>query len=311
MSAPEPLPQNEADRGSFDTLLASYLDLIRDIAEAVELIRPEISSSCYQYLRHARTRLAKDSSNKALEETRKVVHEELKLFSEKARQFGDTQSVRNNRYAERLAQMAEHIELTIQSGDVRRLPGQAAELRDFAHSMQEENRDALAHLQQAELLAYLDPLTSVPNRREFDRQLATRLAAPADFCILLFDLDRFKSVNDRFGHLCGDEILRQLGARLSRQVRTRDFVCRWGGDEFVVILDCGLPTATARAAKIAQWLSGPYRVVANGEEHRIEVSVSFGVAQRIPGETPEQLFHRVDESLYSQKGSAGQFGLKA
>jgi two-component system, cell cycle response regulator len=226
-----------------DALLAAYLDLIRDIAEAVELIRPEVGVDFRRQLIHAHARLSAGASREVLEETRNTLHAELKLFSEQIRR------------------------------------------------------------QQAEL-AYLDPLTSVPNRREFDRQLAARFATSADFCILLFDLDHFKSANDRYGHLCGDEILRQLGARLSRQVRTRDFVCRWGGDEFVVILDCDMATASARALKISQWLSGPYRVTANGQEIQIEVAVSFGVAQRLAGETPEQLFHRVDESLYSKKGTA-------
>ncbi|HYL73195.1 MAG TPA: GGDEF domain-containing protein [Bryobacteraceae bacterium] len=299
MSSPETQPQ--ADSNSFETLLACYISLIRDIAEAVEFIRPEIGADCYRYLRNARTRLTHDSSAEVLVATRDLVHEELKVFSEKMRQLGDTQSVRNNRYAEHLAQVAEHMELTLQSGDHTRLLNQIAELRDFVHSMQEDNRDAMARMQQAELLANLDPLTSVPNRREFDRQLAARMAAQGDFCVLLFDLDGFKSVNDQYGHRCGDEILKQLGARLSRQVRTRDFVCRWGGDEFVVILDCGLATATSRASRIAQWLSGPYRVTSYSKELRIDVTVSFGAAERIPGETPEQLFDRVDASLYSQK----------
>lgn len=297
MSAPDASPELKP----FDTLLASYLDLIRDVAEAVELIRPEISSNCYHHLVRARSRLAENSTIEALQETSQELHEELKLFSEKARQFGDTQSFRNNVHAEWLTTAAEHLDLTIQSGDLKRLHGQAAELRDFAHRMLEENRDAMARLQQAELLAYLDPLTSVPNRREFDRQLAIRMAATQDFCVLLFDLDRFKAVNDQFGHLCGDEILRQLGARLTRQVRARDFVCRWGGDEFVIILDCALPVATSRATAISKWLSGAYRLTVHGQEQRIEISVSFGVVQRAPGETPEQLFHRVDDSLYIRK----------
>jgi diguanylate cyclase (GGDEF)-like protein len=227
-----------------DVLLAAYLDLIRDIAEAAELIRPEIGVDFRRQLIHAQARLKENASDAVVEDTRKTLHEALQSFS------------------------------------------------------------ARIQPQQGEL-AYLDPLTSVPNRREFDRQLAERLATDSDFCILLFDLDGFKSVNDSFGHLCGDEILRQLGARLSRQVRTSDFVCRWGGDEFAVILDCDLATAESRATKIAQWLSGPYRVTSQGEELRIDVAISFGVAQRIPGETTEQLFHRVDESLYGKKGIAG------
>jgi diguanylate cyclase (GGDEF)-like protein len=303
MSSQETIPQTGPDSKSFETLLACYLSLISDVAQAVGVIRPEIGADCYRYLSGARSRLAHDSSIKNLEDARDLLHEELKAFSEKARQIGDTHSVRDHRYAEHLAQVAEHMEKTLQSGDLKRLLNQIVELGDFVHTMQEENRDALASLQQAELLANLDPLTSVSNRREFDRQLVARLASSTTFCVLLFDLDRFKCVNDRYGHRCGDEILRQLGARLSRQVRTRDFVCRWGGDEFVVILDCALPPATSRAVRIAESLSGPYRVTSYGKELRIDVAVSFGAAERIPGETPEQLFDRVDESLYSQKKS--------
>jgi diguanylate cyclase (GGDEF)-like protein len=150
-------------------------------------------------------------------------------------------------------------------------------------------------------LAYIDPLTGVANRREFDRQLAGRMAADRDFCILLFDVDAFKLVNDRFGHLCGDEVLKQLGARLARQVRSHDFVCRWGGDEFVAMLECALPVAVTRAKEIAQCLSGPYHVTVEQRQLSVEIAVSVGMAARVAGETPAQLFQRVDSSLYSKK----------
>src|SRR5579864_5025466 len=88
MSSPETQPQ--ADGKSFETLLDCYISLIRDIAEAVEFIRPEIGADCYRYLRSARTKLTHDSSVKNLAATRDLVHEELKVFSEKMRQLQDT-----------------------------------------------------------------------------------------------------------------------------------------------------------------------------------------------------------------------------
>jgi len=301
MSAPDPAHPDSQRDPSFETVLECYFSLIRDIADALETIRPEIGSACYQQLNRTRIRLAQGVTSKSLETTRATLHAELKAFAEKARQFQDVQAVRNDRYAERLGQFADYLEKSVRSGEFKRLPEQAAELRSFVKSIQEDNRDALARLQQAELLAYIDALTGVPNRREFDRQLAARMATEHEFCVLLFDLDRFKSVNDKFGHLYGDEILKQLGARLSRQIRARDFICRWGGDEFVVILECGLEPALARAEKIAKWLSGPYRLTLRDEELKVDVSVTVGVAERRAGETPEQLFHRVDEALYRQK----------
>jgi diguanylate cyclase (GGDEF)-like protein len=206
-----------------------------------------------------------------------------------------------NAVAKRLALLADRLEKAARAGNLKRIAEQAKELRSFAESMERTSDDAFARLQQAEQLASIDPLTGLANRREFDRQLASRIAADREFCVLLFDLNQFKTVNDRHGHLCGDEILRQLSARLRRQVRTDDFLIRWGGDEFVAILDCGLKNAVTRARTIAQSLSGPYKVTVQDQKLTVKVSVSAGVAERKPRETPEQLFHRVDRALYRDK----------
>lgn len=173
----------------------------------------------------------------------------------------------------------------------------------------EESRGALhaelselqSKLREERLLAYLDPLTGVANRRGFNRQLAARIADGRDFCILLFDLNTFSRVNYDHGHLCGDEILRQLGNRLTTHVRPRDFVCRWGGDEFVAILECPLSNAQARAEEIAQLLCSPYTVTVEGKEVDVSIGVSVGVVERMPHETAEQVLHRADEAMYRQK----------
>jgi diguanylate cyclase (GGDEF)-like protein len=201
-----------------------------------------------------------------------------------------------------LTQFADQFDQIAKSGDNARLLEHAAAFRSFVESMHQDGHDTLARFREAERLASLDPLTEVGNRRAFDRQIATRIKEGRTFCVLLFDIDNFKMVNDRFGHLCGDEVLKQLGARLSRQVRTQDFVCRWGGDEFVVLLECGLSDAVSRSRQIAQWVNGRYRTTVQGYETIASISVSVGVAEHIQGETPQQLFHRVDTSMYGQKG---------
>jgi len=197
-----------------------------------------------------------------------------------------------------LARFADQIDRIAKSGDIARLREHAAEFQSFVESIHADG-EFQARLREAELQALLDPLTGVGNRREFDRQIETRMKDGRVFCALLFDIDDFKAVNDRFGHLCGDEVLKQLGARLNRQVRTRDFVCRWGGDEFVVLLECGLSDAVARSRQITQWVNGQYAA----RETIAEITVSVGVAEHIRGETPEQLFERVDNSMYRQKSS--------
>jgi len=326
MSSPEQ-PQLESD-AALDCYLASILD----IAETVASLCGEIGASCHDQLVRLRSRVAYHANLQTLEESRNALHSELIDFSEKARQYNNVLAedvakalallsqnesavaVRNEKYIQRLARFVEQMERVAQSGDRALAAGQAVELRGFVESMEQDGRAANAQLhaklaefqdklREVEFLASIDPLTGIPNRREFNRQLEARVAASREFCVLLFDLNTFQRVNYDHGHLCGDEILKQLGNRLSTHVRPRDFVCRWGGDEFVVIIECQLPIAQSRAEEIAALLSGVYKVVLESKEINVNIGVSVGVVERMPSETVEQIFHRADEAMYAQKKS--------
>jgi diguanylate cyclase (GGDEF)-like protein len=318
-----------------------YLSAILGIAEAIDAVSPEISPSYHERLtrlhaslaEHATSPLPGPSLAQSLEDSRQVLHEILGDFSGKARHNNqtlardlnqtldmmarteDSRSVRNVQYVERLVDFADQVDAAIRAGDLPRLARQTSELRGFAESIELDSHDAFARLRkkmieiqlrlhEAELLATLDPLTGVANRRELDRELAARVAGQQQFCILLFDLNGFKAVNDQYGHLCGDEVLKQLGARLGGQVRARDFVCRWGGDEFVAILACEQAHAETRSRQIAARLNGPYHINGEGHEVHVDIAVSVGLAQYAPGESLAQLFRRVDESMYRNKDTA-------
>jgi len=329
MSSPERQQPESEQKALLDTALDCYLASILDIADTVAGLCGEIGATCHDQLIRLRSRVVYQASAQTLEESRAALNSELIDFAGKARQFnnllaGDVAQalallaqsetagvVRNEKNIQRLARFVEQMEQVARSGDPL-AAGQAVELRGLVESMEQDSRDANTQLQaklaefqeklhEVELLASIDPLTGVANRREFDRQLAARVAANREFCILLFDLNTFKRVNCDYGHLCGDEILKQLGNRLSTHVRPRDFVCRWGGDEFVAILECRLPVALARAEEIATLLSGPYNVVPGNNAVPVDIGVSVGVAERIPGETAEQLFQRADQAMYKQK----------
>jgi|HubBroStandDraft_6_1064221.scaffolds.fasta_scaffold291278_2 diguanylate cyclase (GGDEF)-like protein len=326
-------PQSETGRDtSLETALDCYLASILDIAETVASLCGEIGASSHDQLLRLRGRVAFQPSAQTLEESRNALHSELIDFSGKARQYNNilaedvakalallaqnesAVAVRNEKYIERLARFVEQMEQVARSGDRALAAGQAVELRGFVESMEQDGREADAQLRaklaefqdklrEVEFLASLDPLTGIPNRREFNRQLESRVAANREFCILLFDLNTFQRVNYDHGHLCGDEILKQLGSRLSNTVRPRDFVCRWGGDEFVVIIECRLPIAQSRAEEIATLLGGIYKVALDGKEIDVNVGLSVGVVERLPGESAEQFFHRADEAMYAQKKS--------
>ncbi|MGP0074577.1 MAG: diguanylate cyclase domain-containing protein [Bryobacteraceae bacterium] len=310
--------------------LESYLYSIQQIAEIIEAISPESATSFREPLLSLRSRLAADPTPAALEQSRDALHELLQSFCQRARlqnetlardlnqtlsmvtRTEDSSAGRNVQHVEQLLDFVDRLESAVRSGDLPRLSAWTSELRDFVQSIELDSRDDFARLRQkmiqiqrrlheVELLATLDPLTGVANRRDLDRELAARIEARPEFCVLLFDLNGFKEINDRFGHLYGDQALKQLAARLSSQVRARDYVCRWGGDEFLAILACDLAVAESRSRQIAGRLNGPYQIFGPAGERRVDITVTVGLVQYCAGESPEQLFRRVDEAMYRQK----------
>ena len=149
--------------------------------------------------------------------------------------------------------------------------------------------------------ALRDPLTDLPNRRAFDICLATALASAApEAVVLLVDLDRFKHVNDTLGHPIGDGLLCLVAKRLRSLVRTADFVARFGGDEFAVVLSPVPGGATDLARRIVDVLGRPYLI----DGHLVTVGASVGIAsapqhgQSVPG-----LVRCADLALYAAKAA--------
>ena len=119
--------------------------------------------------------------------------------------------------------------------------------------------------------------------------------------VIMFDVDQFKSINDVHGHLCGDEVLAAIGHRLRQVLRRSDFRCRFGGDEFLIVLP---ETPAAGAARVAEWVRGEIeQIVVVGRETRITPTISVGVATATAGEKTDALLERADRSLYAAKAA--------
>jgi diguanylate cyclase len=143
-----------------------------------------------------------------------------------------------------------------------------------------------------------DPLTDLPNRRSFIANLETRTEQGDRSLILFCDLNEFKAVNDRFGHAAGDELLVEVANRLRTCVRDTDMVSRFGGDEFLILLDNALPAqAEMICRRIASALSDPFFV----HGVRISVGASIGVAVAAPDTDAEVIIKRADYAMYSAK----------
>ncbi|OEC37308.1 diguanylate cyclase [Pseudomonas sp. 21C1] len=157
-------------------------------------------------------------------------------------------------------------------------------------------------------MAQYDQLTQLPNRRLFNDRLETALARArreqTQLALLFLDLDKFKQVNDSYGHAAGDLLLQQVAQRLRDSVRESDTVARLSGDEFVVLLERGhaLDDITAVAEKIRAALDQPFDL--NGQPQLIRTSIGIALYPT-HGDTPQQLLSLADQAMYKAKHSGG------
>jgi diguanylate cyclase (GGDEF)-like protein len=164
--------------------------------------------------------------------------------------------------------------------------------------------DYRSRLAKSERLSTLDPLTSLANRRSFEEQLAANIRSGRHFSLILIDLDGFKDINDRFGHLAGDEVLKHFAARLQRQFPSADLVARWGGDEFAVIITSGLRDAESRVHRIRRAALGQYQITIAKQTVMLAVDASIGVVEWDGSEDGPEMLARADRQMYNSKESA-------
>ncbi|WP_245263424.1 GGDEF domain-containing protein [Azorhizobium doebereinerae] len=145
----------------------------------------------------------------------------------------------------------------------------------------------------------LDVLTGLLNRRGFENRFAGATAQSAPGALILLDIDRFKRINDTFGHSAGDAVLREVGKVLRQAARCSECLGRLGGEEFAIFLpDALLPDAHVRAEAFRLAISSHSFPLPDQE---MSVTASFGIAERLPHEDYHGLYSRVDRLLYAAK----------
>ncbi|MCF7970719.1 MAG: ABC transporter substrate-binding protein [Methylococcaceae bacterium] len=156
-------------------------------------------------------------------------------------------------------------------------------------------------------LAFYDPLTGLPNRRKvldrLDYAIAMSQRKNSHFAVFMMDLDKFKAVNDKLGHAAGDNLLKQVAARITACLRDSDMVARLGGDEFVLVLEnLAIPTDVATVAlKVIADLTLPFQL---SEADSVQIGASIGVSfYPQHGSTPEILMDHADAALYQAKAN--------
>lgn len=178
------------------------------------------------------------------------------------------------------------------------------------------SRDELARLHQAlvdsstelEKAALTDALTGLSNRHALARDLDARLvrarAGLKPLSVLLIDLDHFKQVNDRHGHLAGDEVLKEVARRLRSGLRADAAIGRWGGEEFIVVLDdCVLGAALAAAERIRSLLAAEPVQLETGAQITVTASIGVATTRDLSAEVMDPLIGAADDALYRAKRS--------
>jgi diguanylate cyclase len=151
-----------------------------------------------------------------------------------------------------------------------------------------------------------DPLTGLGNRKYFDRSIdmavETALATGEPLSLLMFDIDHFKSFNDSYGHLTGDQVLRLVGMSLKQTIKGQDITARYGGEEFAVVLpNTALRQALTVADHIRRAVMAKELKKKSTGEILGRVTISVGVSMLKPSDDTDSLIERADACLYAAK----------
>jgi diguanylate cyclase (GGDEF)-like protein len=160
---------------------------------------------------------------------------------------------------------------------------------------------SLGVLRQAERNAFTDPLTGLGNRRwlkdMFEREVARAERAGQALCVLMIDIDNFKQLNDRYGHIAGDRVLVALAEKLRDHLRPTDLIARFGGDEFAALLpELSVDDAKHAAERLRQKIADIAMPSLS-----TPITVSIGIATRREGDGVGSLVQRADEAMYGAK----------
>jgi diguanylate cyclase (GGDEF)-like protein len=201
-------------------------------------------------------------------------------------------------------------------GEIRQcLAANAGELKATAEAMMKSSRESVADLRaevvryetllrESERLAFLDPLTGLRNRRGIEEELRIRVEGHQRFCVLIFDLNGFKALNDTYGHVAGDDLLKQFANELKTNCEHGDLAGRLGGDEFIIITDRGMEESAAYLKRIREWIFGTYKINDGQRCQSASFSGSAGLAAWDGTEKIPALLSRADQAMYREKAEA-------
>ncbi|MGP6419532.1 GGDEF domain-containing protein [Pseudomonas putida] len=182
----------------------------------------------------------------------------------------------------------------------------AARLKGLAERVAHMEQEALGfreHLEEQRQKALIDPLTGLPNRAAWSERLEHEIKQWQQhgntLSLAMLDLDHFKRINDNYGHLAGDKVLKIIATVLRKRLRVADFIARFGGEEFVLLLPATTPAVGAKLLETLRAAIEACPFHFKGE--RVTITISMGLASFRPGEHSDLVLKRADQALYRAK----------
>jgi len=318
-----------------DELLQSALDCCRgvvaSVAENGARVCPPVADTFQQNLINLCEHLSAAAAPGEVSKTEQEIGRELEGWSTRAsdyyrRKAGEIRDImlamtdaaqavgdRDELYRAQFGEVSARLQEIGDIEDLARIKhivtASADNLRSCVDRMVEDGKQSIAglktqlaeyeqRLQDAERTSSTDVLTGLLNRVGMEREIANRIGRGGAFCLMVVDLNGFKKVNDTYGHAAGDALLKAFSTEFKAQFRPLDPVGRWGGDEFVVVLDCPVEEARARIDQVRKWALGEYPLPGKG---KVTVGAAVGLAEWEPGWTGEKLFSEADRAMYADK----------
>ncbi len=224
--------------------------------------------------------------------------------------------LRDGRYAQQLGSVTAQLETIAKLEDVTRIRSSveesARQLKSSVARMTSESKAVIDHLraevstyqaklERSEHKASCDALTGLGTRLWAEEQIQRRIDSASPFCFLMIDVEGFRRVNHEYGNLVGDLVLKAFATELRSSCRFSDLVARWGGDVFIVVLDCPGADAKRQIPRLASWISGPYQVPGRSGHVSIRLAVSIGVAEYREGDNLQEILERADAALCAEQ----------
>jgi diguanylate cyclase (GGDEF)-like protein len=336
MEAEKPSSSEPDPRAVLSVALESYRAALLSMGMNGIRACPPVGSELHRWLADLSNGLSDSVTPAAIQETEQKVEEHLERWGGRSAEYlvakandakelllalaHTAQSVgeRDKRYTSQFSEFTSRLRTIADLenlGQVRAsLVLEANKLKSYVDRMTEDGQSLVKQLQKevssyetklkaAEELVMRDELTGLSNRRNVEERIESRIAKGEPFCVVILDLDKFKSVNDGHGHLAGDSLLKQFAKESRSSSRSVDTVGRWGGDEFILVLDCDFAGAKLQLERTKKWALGEYKIqLGDGApEIKLNATASIGLTEWRPGETMEDVIEHADKDMYANK----------